>query len=209
MSRTTLQDQRRANKCSTGAQIPMNIIIGLLPDNQCLEMQGTWECNLPLFAPSCVPTSNSMKHALVCCGPNPPASTLAVPKVHTKQRFNAHPALNHNLTMVVTLRHHTGNISFHLSRNAAEPRPRIVHTRRSGNHSWSTGSRAADMCACTSCTSALLSLWIRSQRLQALRYVDYPCIRRLRSLTLLLNSFSPKSPQAHPFQTPLNLRYPN
>ena len=28
-----------------------------------------WECNHPLHAPSCIPTSNSMKHPLVRCGP--------------------------------------------------------------------------------------------------------------------------------------------
>ena len=68
------------------------------------------------------------------------------PKVQAKQRFNAHPVLSHNPTMVVTLRHHTGNISFHQSRNAAELRPRVVQTRRSRDHSLRMGSGAADMC---------------------------------------------------------------
>ena len=55
--------------------------------------------------------------------PPPCASTAAVPKVQAKQQFNAHRVLSHNPTMVVTLRHHIGNISVHLSGNVAEPWP--------------------------------------------------------------------------------------
>ena len=75
--------------------------------------------------------------------------------------------LSHNPTMGVTLRLHTGRISVHMFVNAAEPRPQIVQKRRSRVHGLSTGGKAADTCARTSCASALPSLMIGSHRLWA------------------------------------------
>ena len=49
--------------------ISMDIIVGFLTDGQVFQpMNGTCECNRPLYVPSWTPTSNSMKQPLVRCG---------------------------------------------------------------------------------------------------------------------------------------------
>ena len=70
--------------------------------------------------------------------------------------------------------------------NAAEPRPCIRQ-----------GGKAATTCACTSCASALLPSWIGSQRLGAVKTVDYArlCLALFRSHCLSLTSIlNPKLP---------------
>ena len=49
--------------------IPMNIII-FLPDSQCrVASERDVGCNLPSYAPSCIPSSKAMNYPLVGCGP--------------------------------------------------------------------------------------------------------------------------------------------
>ena len=52
----------------------------------------------------------------MCAPPPPLCKHSRSPRKPGKQRFNTHPMLSHNPTMVLTLRHHTSNISVCRSR---------------------------------------------------------------------------------------------
>ena len=67
---------------------------------------------------------------------SPCASTAAVQKVQAKRPFNAHLVLSHNLTMVVTPRHHSGSLSVHMpGSTSCLDKPMLArHTHTTAKH---------------------------------------------------------------------------